>query len=50
MAYDFNWLEEMELDIKAGIGFINGEEKYIAALQRFYKGFEKKSRQNQSVL
>ena len=41
MNYDFGWLEEIGLDTKAGMGYTGGQEKYLSALQRFYKGFDK---------
>ena len=41
MGYDFGWLEEIGIDINEGIGYTGGEDKYISALQRFCKSYEK---------
>ena len=41
MDYDFKWLSEIGLDTGAGMGYTGGQEKYISALQRFYKSFDK---------
>ncbi len=37
---DLGWLDEKGISASDGIGYTGGEEKYIAALQRFYKGYE----------
>lgn len=41
MEYELSWLEQIGLDIKTGLGFTGGNEKYISAVQRFYKNYEK---------
>lgn len=41
MDYDFEWINEIGLDTKAGMGYTGGQDKYISALQRFYKSFDK---------
>ncbi len=41
MDYNFIWLSRIGLDIEAGIGYAGGQDKYVAALQRFYKAYEK---------
>ncbi len=41
MAYDLTWLKEAGLDTEAGIGYTGSEEKYISAIQRFCKNYEK---------
>lgn len=43
MAIDMTVLTDAGLDIKAGQGYTGGQEKYIAAVQRFYKNYEKNS-------
>lgn len=43
MDYDLVTLIETGLDTVAGIGFTGNEEKYISAVQRFYKNHEKNS-------
>ena len=40
MEYDLKWVEEIGLDINSGIGFTGGRDKYISALQRFFKNKE----------
>ena len=40
MEYDLKWIEEIGLDINSGIGFTGGRDKYISALQRFFKNKE----------
>ncbi len=41
MDYDLNWLAELGLDIKSGIGYTGNQEKYVSSLQRFYKNYDK---------
>ena len=41
MEYDFSWLGEKGIDTKIGFDFTGGADKYLSALQRYYKGFEK---------
>ncbi len=38
---DITWLNETGLDTETGITYTGGHEKYISALQRFYKNYEK---------
>lgn len=38
---DITWLSETGLDTKTGISYTGGQDKYISALQRFYKNYEK---------
>lgn len=38
---DITWLNEAGLDTKTGISYTGGQDKYISALQRFYKNYEK---------
>ncbi len=37
---DFSRLEEKGISTKDGIGYTGSEEKYLAAVQRYYKGYE----------
>ena len=41
MEMDITWLNETGLDTKTGISYTGGQDKYISALQRFYKNYEK---------
>ena len=41
MDYDINWLEEIGLDTKSGLSYTNGTDKYIAAIQRYIKSYDK---------
>ena len=41
MEMDITWLNETGLDTKTGILYTGGQDKYISALQRFYKNYEK---------
>ena len=43
MDYDLETLIETGLDTVTGIGFTGSEEKYISAVQRFYRNHEKNS-------
>lgn len=43
MDYDFGWIEDIGLDTKSGMEYTGGRDKYISALQRFYKNHEKNS-------
>ena len=38
---DITWLSETGLDTETGISYTGGQDKYISALQRFYKNYEK---------
>ena len=37
---DISWLDKEGISTKDGIGYTGSEEKYISALQRFFKGYE----------
>lgn len=37
---DISWLDEKGISTAEGLGFTGGKEKYISAIQRFYKGYE----------
>ena len=50
MDYDFKWLDEIGLDTKEGMEYTGGQDRYISALQRFYKGFDKNSARIDSYL
>ncbi|MCR5733966.1 MAG: hypothetical protein K6G22_05085 [Lachnospiraceae bacterium] len=41
MEYDVNLLDSLGIDTEAGIGYTGGQDKYVAALQRFYKSYDK---------
>ncbi len=41
MGIDLSWLDTTGLDVETGIGFTGGQEKYVSALSRFYKNYEK---------
>jgi len=43
MEHDLATLKEAGLDTATGIGFTGNEEKYISAVQRFYRNHEKNS-------
>ncbi len=36
---DITWLNEIGLDTKTGISYTGGQNKYLSALQRFYKNY-----------
>ena len=38
---DITWLSKTGLDTETGISYTGGQDKYISALQRFYKNYEK---------
>lgn len=38
---DITWLNETGLDTKTGISYTGGQDKFISALWRFYKNYEK---------
>ncbi len=40
MEYDFNWLVSLGIDINAGEKYTGGQDRYVSALQRFYKAYE----------
>ncbi|MBQ6441965.1 MAG: hypothetical protein IJJ13_05170 [Lachnospiraceae bacterium] len=41
MEHDFTWLSRIGINTEDGIAYTGGKEKYLSALQRFYKGYEK---------
>lgn len=41
MGIDINWLAEAGLDTKSGLSYTGSVEKYISAIQRFFKNYEK---------
>ncbi len=41
MGIDLTWINETGLDTETGISYTGGENKYISALMRFYKNYEK---------
>lgn len=40
MDYDFSWLEDFGIDVNMGLEYTRGDDKYISALQRYYKGYK----------
>lgn len=40
MDYDFSSLKQNGISTDDGIGFTGGADKYVSALQRYYKGYE----------
>ncbi|MBP5385179.1 MAG: Hpt domain-containing protein [Lachnospiraceae bacterium] len=45
MGIDLNWLAEAGLDTRTGISYTGGADKYLSAVQRFFKNHEKNRRQ-----
>ncbi len=41
MSFDRAWLDEAGLDTETGMGYTGREDKYIAAVMRFFKSYEK---------
>ncbi len=41
MNMDITWMKEAGLDTQAGISYTGNTEKYVSAVQRFYKNYEK---------
>jgi HPt (histidine-containing phosphotransfer) domain-containing protein len=41
MNMDITWMKEAGLDTQAGISYTGNTEKYVSAVQRFYKNHEK---------
>lgn len=39
MDYDFTWLEDLGIDVNMGLEYTRGADKYICALQRYYKAY-----------
>ena len=50
MDYDLNKLTEYGIDIDTGLGYTGKPEKYISALQRFYRSYEKNREKIESTL
>lgn len=40
MDIELDWLETEGINVKEGMGYTGGKEKYIAALQRYLKGYD----------
>ena len=40
MEFDFSELEAKGISVSDGLGFTGGKEKYVSALQRYYKAYE----------
>ena len=40
MEIDLGFLKDAGIDVKTGIEYTGGQEKYISALSRFFKGYE----------
>ena len=40
MEFDFGVLDTKGISTKDGIGFTGGNEKYVSAMQRYFKGYE----------
>ncbi len=40
MEIDLGFLEDNEVDIKSGIEYTGGKEKYLSALKRYYQNYE----------
>lgn len=47
---DISWLDEKGISTKDGISYTGSEERYIAALQRFFKGYEKNRKAVEEML
>ncbi len=41
MEIGLTWIRETGLDTETGISYTGGEDKYVSALMRFYKNYEK---------
>ncbi len=41
MDIDISWLEDAGLDTKSGLSYTGSVEKYLSAVQRFFKNYEK---------
>ena len=41
MEKDLTWIEEAGLDMESGMGYTGGQDKYISAIQRYYRNYEK---------
>ena len=40
MGFDMSFLDQNGISTKEGLGYTGGADKYISALQRYYKGYE----------
>ena len=40
MSFEYTWLNDKGFSVKEGIAYTGGEEKYISAIQRYYKNYE----------
>ncbi len=41
MKYDLEWIAGLGIDIKTGFDYTGNEDKFVSAIQRFCKGYEK---------
>ena len=41
MKYDLEWIAGLGIDIKTGLDYTGNEDKFVSAIQRFCKGYEK---------
>ena len=41
MEIDLNWLSDVGLDTRTGISYTGNDRKYLSALQRFFRNYEK---------
>ena len=41
METDISWIQEVGLDTQTGISYTGGIDKYISAVQRFYRNYDK---------
>ncbi len=41
MEIDLNWLNDVGLDTQTGISYTGNDRKYLSAVQRFFKNYEK---------
>lgn len=47
---DITWLDEKGISTAEGLGFTGGKEKYVSAIQRFFKGYEANRRAVEDLL
>ena len=50
MDMDISWVQDIGLDTKTGRSYTGSEEKYVSALQRFYKSYEKNKKKIEEYL
>ena len=50
MDYDFSILEQNGISVKDGLSYTGTKEKYVSALQRFFKGYEANAESVKSFL